>query len=218
MDRLIDSDYRYLVFGFEEGKKETPHMQGYIYYDHPRRQASVKSVMPRAHLTVCRGTPQENFDYCSKDGIFYEFGEIPTQGKARYEVIADAMLDPEQNFQVYHQYRRSYREYTNSIFKKRERKLYLLKYSDRFDYVTQIDANSVCMSPSDYDGEDVHIVSAMLCNKEKVNLWVRGIPVKEKLGYEFKYYNPEVVVIMYEDDADLRWLKREFIDYIDEIY
>jgi len=78
---LIETDFEYLVIGFEVGDSGTPHIQGYIYFKNPRMLKGVRNLMPRAHLLVSRGTALQNLKYCSKSGDFYEFGTIPEQGQ-----------------------------------------------------------------------------------------------------------------------------------------
>lgn len=69
---------RYLVYGKEFAPAtRTPHLQGYVYYTHPRSLSAVRSDLPGCHLDIARGTPQQNFDYCSKDGDFIERGDRP---------------------------------------------------------------------------------------------------------------------------------------------
>jgi len=80
--------FQYLVFGFETGgKKKVCHIQGYVYFNNALSQSSVKKKLPRAHLEVTKGTPDQNFDYTSKDGDFYEFGEKPLSGRACFDKI-----------------------------------------------------------------------------------------------------------------------------------
>lgn len=76
------SDIKYLVFGREVGDSATPHLQGYVHFSIAKRFAYVQSAIPRAHLEVSEGTPQQASDYCKKDGDFYEYGVLPGgQGK-----------------------------------------------------------------------------------------------------------------------------------------
>lgn len=75
----------YLVFGHETGAEGTPHLQGYVIWKAACRFTTVKSRLgsARYHLEVARGSPAQNRDYCTKDGQYEEFGELPsvTQGK-----------------------------------------------------------------------------------------------------------------------------------------
>jgi len=66
---MLDMTFQILVFGFETGgKKKVCHIQGYVYFNNALSQSSVKKKLPRAHLEVTKGTPDQNFDYTSKDG------------------------------------------------------------------------------------------------------------------------------------------------------
>lgn len=69
----------YLVIGYETGDSGTPHIQGYVVFPRiKRRREALRLISPRAHLEVKRGTPQQAADYCKKDGLFNEWGELPS--------------------------------------------------------------------------------------------------------------------------------------------
>lgn len=74
---------RYKVVGFEKGAEGTPHLQGYLYFSNARRFNAIKRLIPRAHIEVSKGSPVQNRDYCTKDGDFYEAGEMPISQKAK---------------------------------------------------------------------------------------------------------------------------------------
>lgn len=82
LDAIMALEARYIIVGEEVGEKEeTPHLQGYIYFQNQKTFTAVQRLIPRAHLEVAMGTPQHNYDYCSKQGHFHEKGELPQQGK-----------------------------------------------------------------------------------------------------------------------------------------
>lgn len=85
--RALCASASYAVFGRETGESGTPHLQGYIHFKQPRALSALKKVLPRAHLEIARGTPEDNRRYCTKDNDFEEFGELPKQGK-RNEIAA----------------------------------------------------------------------------------------------------------------------------------
>lgn len=59
------------VFGKEIGEeKGTPHIQGYIKWKNARTFASMKKMFPTAHIEKAKGTPKQNYTYCTKDGDF----------------------------------------------------------------------------------------------------------------------------------------------------
>lgn len=53
------------------------HLQGYIHFHHAKSLASVKKINAIAHWEVCKGSPQQNRDYCMKDGDWAERGTMP---------------------------------------------------------------------------------------------------------------------------------------------
>lgn len=75
----------FLIYGREVGEGGTPHLQGYTIFTAPISLATAKARIgtPRLHLEISKGTPQHNVAYCSKDGDFDQFGDLPTtsQGK-----------------------------------------------------------------------------------------------------------------------------------------
>lgn len=76
---------RYLIFGKEKGESGTPHLQGYVSWFKAKTFASVVSLFPGAHISIAKGDAQSNRTYCSKEGDFQEYGEIP---KTRQESSA----------------------------------------------------------------------------------------------------------------------------------
>lgn len=75
----------YTVYGKEVGESGTPHLQGYSYFAQPKSLKQLKEWLPRAHLEISRGTPEEAANYCKKDGDFQEFGEPPMTKKRKGE-------------------------------------------------------------------------------------------------------------------------------------
>lgn len=81
----------YLCFGREVAPTTgTPHLQGYVRFDNPRRPASVAGLLNSLcnladgqsfHIETARGTFDQCRDYCKKDGSFEEYGTAPKQGK-----------------------------------------------------------------------------------------------------------------------------------------
>lgn len=69
--------YEYMIVGKEVGADGTPHLQGYVCMKQQKRLTAMKKLMPRAHLEIAKGTPEQNRVYCSKQADFQEFGVIP---------------------------------------------------------------------------------------------------------------------------------------------
>ena len=84
---LENIECRYLIVGDEVGEEGTPHLQIYIYFVNGRTFNRMKRDFPRAHIEVARGSPEENREYCSKENVMIERGNIPTQGR-RSDIIA----------------------------------------------------------------------------------------------------------------------------------
>lgn len=80
---LIDietMDCQYMVYGKEIAPTTgTWHVQGYVYWSTLKSFAQVKRALPDgAHITLARGTAQQNKDYCTKeDTNFHERGDMP---------------------------------------------------------------------------------------------------------------------------------------------
>ena len=72
-----ESVFEYIVIGKEKGKDGTPHLQGYCVVRKQKRLTGMKKLFPRAHLEIARGTPKEASDYCKKDGLYVEYGNLP---------------------------------------------------------------------------------------------------------------------------------------------
>lgn len=72
---------KYGICGQETGAAGTVHLQGYVQFTTSKSMSAVSKELPRAHLTVARGSAQQNYDYCTKDDeIVWECGTFPTDG------------------------------------------------------------------------------------------------------------------------------------------
>jgi hypothetical protein len=81
-------DIRYLVYGRETGEKGTPHFQGYISFTKRKTFNTVKRILPDgAHIESAKGSPIQNKDYCTKDGDYEEFGQLPAGQGARTDLV-----------------------------------------------------------------------------------------------------------------------------------
>nr|QNJ57234.1 replication protein [Cressdnaviricota sp.] len=68
----------YGCYGKEVGANGTPHLQGYLHTKAKIRLSQLKGQgLDRAHFEAARGTGTDNRTYCSKDGSFWELGELP---------------------------------------------------------------------------------------------------------------------------------------------
>ena len=64
------SPVSYMVYGREVGESKTPHLQGYLQLSQRSTVGKVRAFLPGAHISGARGSYQQNFDYCTKDGDF----------------------------------------------------------------------------------------------------------------------------------------------------
>lgn len=79
----------YLVFGREKGESGTPHIQGYVSFSSKLRLAQVKVLLgDRVHLEKAKGSPQQNKDYCEKEGDSFEYGTCPKGRGARTDLAS----------------------------------------------------------------------------------------------------------------------------------
>lgn len=76
---LKDLEKKYLVFGREVGESGTPHLQGFITFNGPKRFPAVKKLMPKAHWEQAVASDAGN--YCMKDRSYYLEDNRKTQGK-----------------------------------------------------------------------------------------------------------------------------------------
>lgn len=81
---LKEEDLKYLI----RGKEVCPttgrdHIQGYVVFKNAKSMSAVKKWFkePAMHLERAKGSPKQNYEYCSKEGAFCELGELPKQGK-----------------------------------------------------------------------------------------------------------------------------------------
>lgn len=79
---LNEYNAKYIIVGREVcPSTNREHDQGFIYYNNPKM--SVKAVakeLGQCHVEKCKGTLEQNCNYCSKDNNVREFGTKPEQG------------------------------------------------------------------------------------------------------------------------------------------
>lgn len=78
----LEEQINYMIVGEEVGPKNgIPHLQGYVNFKSTRSVAGIVKILPGT-IAVAKGTPQQNFIYCSKQKVLLEIGERPKgQGK-----------------------------------------------------------------------------------------------------------------------------------------
>jgi len=65
----------------KEGNDKTPHLQCYIQLDKQIRLTTIRKKIPKAHIEEANSTPENNIEYCKKEGDFQEFGDKKHAGK-----------------------------------------------------------------------------------------------------------------------------------------
>lgn len=215
-----EEEARYMILGFEVGEKcGTPHIQGFVYFDNARSQRAVSKMVPRASLRLCRGSFKDNVEYCSKDDNVYVSGEELHPGIVDRARIEDIMSNPWENFSLFCQYRRAYNELKNMQLIKHEPSVVLCPVHKRFTLARESFAsNSVSMYGSEYDGEQVIMRNVYdSCVDLYLESWLNGYPVKYKNGYEYRYWNPECVVLLYADAKAYNYAMKMYGDYVIEV-
>lgn len=67
-----------MIYGRETGEETwTQHLQGFVVFKCQKTFSAVKRLMPRCHIEETKGSPQQNIDYCSKQGNIFEKGVRP---------------------------------------------------------------------------------------------------------------------------------------------
>lgn len=216
---FLDIEAKYKCFGFEEGENGTPHMQGYIQFANPKHFSALKKELPRAHIEVAKGTPQQNIDYCSKANTddFYEFGDRPSVGGKRtaktYEEIKEALADPMNNLNVVRYYGKTLEVAKQMEIKQREAQTLFCVVSHNEDPLSKVQATfqlehgeeipwvyvEELAELSFYEDPQYvifHPESDTYISRVTFNLWPRGKPILYKQGYEYKCIKPKIFVIV----------------------
>lgn len=95
-----------IIIGKEVGAENTPHLQGYIYYNSPISWKSFKAANPRMHFEVSKGSHQQNFAYCSKDRNYIQIGmdteeHIELFGKPKPQRKKYSCIEEEMNYYIF---------------------------------------------------------------------------------------------------------------------
>lgn len=82
---------KYVVIGKEVGEQGTRHLQGFIILKKQQRLSAVTTWIEAAagkhpYTAKAAGTNNEASNYCKKDGIFFENGNMPTKKGERTDI------------------------------------------------------------------------------------------------------------------------------------
>ena len=88
IEHIKNGPFKFCVFQEEIGAAGTPHLQGYCQMGNPTGfNTWRKLVSPRAHFEASKGSPRQNYEYCTKvetrkaGGVSFQRGEIPNPGQ-----------------------------------------------------------------------------------------------------------------------------------------
>lgn len=127
---LLMKKAKYGIAGEEIGENGTPHIQGYVHLENPMSFVCLKKFLSRGHIEAANGDDRHNYDYCSKQGKFKEWGqksdgqgkrtdikEIANLIKSGDITLNDIMFDyPD----MYLKYSRSFEKMFNAVQPHRE--------------------------------------------------------------------------------------------------
>lgn len=68
------------VFGEELGEESSPHLQVAVEFKAKKRLTAIRALClgtcwENAHWEIARGSPKDNYEYCTKEGLFWTFGD-----------------------------------------------------------------------------------------------------------------------------------------------
>lgn len=200
----------YMIFGFEKGKKGTPHVQGYAYFSNKLTFNKLKKYLPTAHVEAQRGPIKKAIEYCKKEGEFYEFGDSPHPGQASFEQIEDVMQDPQSNFHLYNMYRRSYDAYklTQRPDPRRDKNIYMIDEKDK--YTTAHLCESSFMDRDIETYVPVHAMFVDAYTSFRIDDWYNGFPPRVRRGFEIIDVDPNVVFIMYSTPQERGYIMKRY--------
>jgi len=80
--KFYEEHCSYGVWGEEVGVSGTPHLQCFFITKKRVRFAQIHTLLgfKDLHLEVSKGTPEQAAEYCREDGIFQEYGKLPSVG------------------------------------------------------------------------------------------------------------------------------------------
>lgn len=84
---VFDDAMKFMAYGIETCPTTgRTHYQGFFGFKNARSVKKIIQLYNPWHIEVMKGTINQNIKYCSKEGDYYEFGDMPEQGK-RTDII-----------------------------------------------------------------------------------------------------------------------------------
>ena len=169
------------------------HIQGYVQFTNAI-SLSIKKLCG-AHIEVCKGTPQQNYAYCTKDKKFDEWGKLRISGGTRIKDIKEMSKDEREDLPC---------QYYNII----------KKINEEEDADLDID---------DWFKDDLKVLfiygrSGMGKSKRAYEeLKKRGIKKFNEIKFDGKYWHGigKAESAIYDDFRDSHMTASEFINFID---
>jgi len=207
---LLQQDFKYMIIGFEKAPKTgTPHIQGWIQFYGPKTDMTVRAMIPLAHIEVSKGTPQQNIQYCSKDGVWFEYGDKPTEGgKVTFDQVDAAFRDPEDNMTIIRLYGKAFEHVKQTRISASvvDTKYYtclpvmdaITEIIERLGDIDLIIVQSINELAA-YDSEDFQSKTVVLLHPimdQLIPLYPRGVPIKYKYGYQYHTCKPRHFVVV----------------------
>lgn len=216
----------FMIYGYECGEEGTHHIQGYVYFKDARTRKAISKDIPRAHLEPAVGTPDDNIRYIV--GPYHDkktgktkpvnpdvvmFGKRPSQGKASFEKVEEAMKDPKNHIHVFTQYRKAYREIqAMDAISDKQRDISICRSRDKYSVADK--HKRVCFyDGTNYNGESIVFI-VMSCQldltpkwatlEEKfftmIDQWRHSYPPLIKNGYEMIRFDPDHIYVICDDE------------------
>lgn len=93
LKQIVDSkkEIVYTILGYEVCPNTgRPHVQAYVVFRQSLTRRQVINVFKESYAEIAKGTPLENYKYCSKDGKFFQYGSYRTA----VNMFVDPLYDP----------------------------------------------------------------------------------------------------------------------------
>lgn len=208
------TDVAYAVYQLESGKKGTPHLQGYVRFTTRLRLTAIRKLwrppMNKAHWQPCKGTEQQNYNYCTKEeghleGPWFinERAFKPSAGQQGHRSDLDAVVTDIQNRLPIHEiaenHPHQFLRYSKGI-----RELHQELSRDRTFLMTPRDVRVFVLWGPTNTGK-THRIRSNFPGLYEVN------PGRDPWGK----YNGEQVILFDEFDPS-RWPIRDMLRYLDK--
>ena len=161
----LQPNMRYLCFGREVCPTTgTPHLQGYVVFNHPVQNPSrlFAEYGPHTHMEVAVGSAEDNMEYCSKEGDFMEFGDMPVSPQVRNKKGGEATK----------------KRYSDAFLAAKEGRLDEIPEDLRIRHYCTFDKIKI-----DYTPKPKHLEG------ELGNLWIVGGTGTGKSSWAYRYYS-----------------------------